>query len=151
MRMTRLLAAIALGLALTPVAPAQPGTAGPKVSVTAPQTNSSSKLMYEDIEVMRRLMARNLQAFSTADCQSCHMGKVGAGTPGIPEMPTDVLVGTGSGAVVADFDGDGFLDVLRVHPGMEVKTPAVEGTYLRGHGAVFNVTLPPVAQMVPAG
>jgi hypothetical protein len=137
------LAALALGLALAAPVAAQQGNVPFRDIIKT--TDPNIKQMYEDIEVMRRLMARNLQTF-TQDCQSCHTGQFRA------EVITRELTRNPTwGSYILDFDGDGFPDLFVANHAHTVgKTPAVEGTYLKGHGAVFDVTLPPVVHMAPA-
>jgi hypothetical protein len=145
MTITRYLVGLAVGLALSATAFAQrEPTAAPPVLVRPPETNS--KQMYEDIEVMRRLVAKRLQGFQAADCQKCHNQpgtKMGGGGGGIT-----VLVGPDGKAVFGDFDADGRFDLDLVHHGLQVNPSEVDGTYLRGHGAVFHVTLPAVARVL---
>ena len=99
------------------------------------------KLMYEDIEVMRRLMSRNLQTFAN-NCQSCHVGQIR--TAAVP-----LNTGGTASAFFTDFDRDGYPDYYYVASdhATAAKAPAVEGVYLKGHGVVFDVTLPPVVHL----
>jgi tetratricopeptide (TPR) repeat protein len=117
--------------------------------------------MYEDIEIMRRILADKLGSLSRAS----FAGKAEGGLlPGV-------------GVAVADFDEEGKLDLIianglgnqqlyknkgdgtfeaagdltlatqgKIHG--HPTTEAVEGVYLKGHGVVYSVSLPVTARML---
>jgi tetratricopeptide (TPR) repeat protein len=116
--------------------------------------------MYEDIEVMRRILADKLGSLSRAS----FAGNAEAGL-----LP-------GAGVAVADFDEDGKVDLIianglgnqqlyknkgdgtfeaaaglilapqgKIH---HPTTEAVEGVYLKGQGVVYSVSLPVTARML---
>src|SRR5262245_42409557 len=144
----RICMTLAFVLAVMTPANAQPGDS----SAGSSHKVSNTKQMYEDIEVMRRLMGRNLQVFATHNCQRCHDTSPGSTLIGVSDWSSNVLVQDNAiGKLFTDVDSDGHLDALIVHHGAEIRPPAVEGTFLKGHGAVFNVTLPPLAHTLPAG
>jgi hypothetical protein len=120
-----------------------------------PNARTDSRAMYEDIEVMRQLLVRKLHVAVAGQCNVCHVSVTRGGFPDIyvtgasgagASMGSDVGVG-GPGAAVVDFDGDGTLDLFVMnHHGSLLAPATVEGTYLKGYGVVFNVTLPPSAR-----
>ncbi len=122
------------------------------------------RAIYEDIEIMRELLGRRLIGHHAvaSQCALCH----NVGTDPIrilahndmfaqPNAIHDVR-STGSrvanqsrdahGAVISDFDSDGFADMWitnRSNP-HDIPDVSVEGAYLKGQGIVFNVTLPAI-------
>jgi tetratricopeptide (TPR) repeat protein len=106
------------------------------------------KQMYEDIEIMRRILNRKLGTWPSLialnqRCTACH-------NPGITLFKN---VGDTAGLAVGDFDNDGRLDILVLNDphhgnlGNSHATVSVpfntEGVYLKGHGIVYTLTLPP--------
>lgn len=187
-----------------------------KLSDISNVTNVTSALdgqtgMYEDIEIMRRLLNGKLPGFSAAatiraqalvngTCTKCHQPNLGIGAAlidvgkdgrpdlfvtnphGSSQLYPNVGTSIGTGVAWADFDGDGHLDLFVTNPhgsgqlyrnlgngkfedvtkkagdlanyhsyhrGHLVVGSAsfdTEGTYLKGHGVVYSLTLPPPAR-----
>jgi tetratricopeptide (TPR) repeat protein len=123
------------------------------VEVVRADRVNSERGMYEDIEILRRILDKRLM-----------------GLLQFPPTFTDVTTNAGVGKVLADYDGDGHIDLFvtndphrdgavlfrnqgkgqfeqvnvfnpKTHPGLGQAEP-VEGTYLGGYGVVFSVSLP---------
>ena len=158
------IAFLLLAASLTPATSlAQPGPsdpfAGPKIQVNGPAeprpvVAADRRAMYEDIEIMRRLLSRTLsnRPSLTAQCTVCHTVNVGV-------TFNDVTVNAGQaaqakntagpGVAMVDYDGDGRLDLYvtnSIHPHTGVVPFAIEGSYLRAYGVVYSLTLPAVGR-----
>jgi tetratricopeptide (TPR) repeat protein len=171
-----------LGLLIPSLAAAQAPSSTPESQLTepqqgaqvlprvaaGPQQSSNSQKMYEDIEIMRRILNRKLGLWPglialNTSCASCHVvsgnhiknseGKLVDifGSNGRIRVPMDQAnTAPTSEVAIADFDGDGLLDMFvtndhqvhDAHASLGVPTD-VEGVYLKGQGAVYTVTLPP--------
>jgi tetratricopeptide (TPR) repeat protein len=164
----------ALVAAQTPTGAAQNPLTEPAQAVQAlssfgagnPQPFNSQK-MYEDIEILRRIINRKLGLWPglialNTNCATCHVvsgnhirnseGKFVDifGSTGRIRVPIDQAdTATTSGVAVADFDQDGWLDLFvandphvhDTHASLSVPTN-IEGVYLKGQGALYTLTLP---------
>jgi hypothetical protein len=117
----------------------------------------SAARLYEDVEIMRRLLEQNLRshlpaagtllAFTSQQCQKCHdsstnllldlsNGKIGANTLTNPRY---------SNSAVPNWNALWHSAVNRnwmsAHHGL-LAVPRLEGVYLRNQGVVYTVTLP---------
>src|SRR5262245_27532287 len=111
--MKRSLLLVAVAIACTSVVRAQNNRGDPFASPTPARSPAPAKQMYEDIEVMRHLLARNLQTYTLGSCKSCHE------TNSFRRMISGGISGLASNTVLlADFDADGYFDVLvgSAHP-----------------------------------
>lgn len=102
------------------------------------------RAMYEDIEIMRNLLARQLHTVQSTQCTLCHVDA--KAHLGLRLNDMEGFSGSAPGAGFADFDGDGRLDLFVAnHPhGGGTAPTSIEGSYLKGQGVVFQVTMPPV-------
>src|SRR6266849_2903317 len=142
----------------------------PALAIAQPLPPSNSQKMYEDIEILRRIMNRklgfwpNLISLNT-NCAVCHVvsgnsirteGKFVdiTGVIGVVSGASMDQVGTPTtlGVAVADFDPDGLLDVFVANDphGFHSTPTNVEGVYLKGQGATYTLTLPPPPRSRPA-
>jgi tetratricopeptide (TPR) repeat protein len=98
------------------------------------------RAMYEDIEIMRNLLARQLHTVQQTQCTVCHADAKAHSGLQLNDFSGRI------GAGFADFDGDGKLDLyVANHPhGGGTAPTSIEGSYLKGQGVVFQVTMPPV-------
>src|SRR5262249_8592949 len=101
--------------------------------------------MYEDIEVMRRLLLRTVPAVHMSkSCMSCH-----SAVPHALAFSPDgrLLAGEMPGSGVRLWDAVTGRQILpAAHPPIPdggVVGPDIEGVYLNGYGVVFSLTLPP--------
>jgi tetratricopeptide (TPR) repeat protein len=132
---------------------------------------SPSKEMYEDIEIMRRILNRKMGLWPglvslNGKCTLCHttLGSQMSSSQGIPSnamvgadfgsrLATDQAgAGTSLGVALNDVNQDGWLDVFlakglqgydAAHAFLAAPTNT-EGVYLHGQGAVYTLTLPPL-------
>src|SRR5205807_3120108 len=136
--------------------PQQPAQVLSRVAAGPPPPSTSQK-MYEDVEIMRRIINRKLGlwpgliALNTKNCTVCHDvsgSHVGQDPELVRRLSLDLF---GTLPAVADFAGDDWLDVFvandthgyeSAHASLGVPTD-VEGVYLKGQGAVYTLTLPP--------
>jgi hypothetical protein len=127
----------------------------PQVAAYEPRT------MYEDIEIMRRLISRSLVArppavnhWKQSQCASCH-----ATSHSLLNDPSKEYMANHparnsyypqqSGAVFADYDIDGSLDIFVVNdsdPHSAAIPMSIEGVYLKGRGIVYSLNLPTMAR-----
>ncbi len=114
--------------------------------------SSDKRAMYEDIEIMRQLMIHRLinSRVVAAQCTQCHGASVRSygqaafwdadgNTNKKPHWAKD-------DGTLLDFDRDGFVDLFiaqgaNPHGAIPI---SIEGSYIRGQGIVFSVSLPPV-------
>src|SRR5262249_27042138 len=123
--------------------------------------SAKARAMYEDIEIMRRVLIRGLGTrsivFKLSQCTVCHTANTaffdadrGSGVSVVETRRSAVLfndVSQQSGVTLADVDLDGVVDLYvsnGSHPHGGMTSFSLEGSYLRGHGVVFNMTLPPL-------
>jgi hypothetical protein len=97
-------------------------------------TAKDQERMYEDIEIMRRLLNRQLAMIRANNCIQCHAHPF----KDLSGMPAP------HGVAMGDFDSDGFPDVFVVQHHAETAGHGVvsEGLYLPGQGVVFQAVLP---------
>jgi tetratricopeptide (TPR) repeat protein len=122
--------------------------------------------MQEDVEVMRRILNRSLKlpryASQTVWVQGNGFGggALGAlGTPGLGVYGNQNPVGggalgnpTGGGALGNPYGSVGNLGVWGGGQNVAVSTldfPSVEGVYLKGHGVIYTLALPPQQNLKP--
>jgi hypothetical protein len=111
--------------------------------------------MYEDIEIMRRLLLREMHSRRMSECASCHEPQLRAAafTPDgrvLVTAPASGIAG-GSGGVGMLGAAGGPIRLWDVQTGRRltpdghdiVHPPTVEGVYLKGYGVVYSLTLPP--------
>jgi tetratricopeptide (TPR) repeat protein len=117
------------------------------------QQPTSSRQMYEDIEIMRRILNRKLGLWPgliamNTNCTVCHnvpVNHVGHDPETVRRLSLDLFGTLPEPATVRDLDvflaGDhrGFDSA---HASLSVSTN-IEGLYLKGQGVVYTVTLPP--------
>ncbi|HMF15307.1 MAG TPA: tetratricopeptide repeat protein [Gemmataceae bacterium] len=144
---------------------AQENTVGEKLVTlrVAPPERSPQAQMYEDIEVMRRLLNGKLHGFAAQEkdtltahavwfndnaCVSCHQ------SVNQNQLLLDWLGSVQSPRPIQTTGGTPWLaphrkhNLLRYHPsmwtsGLPARTLDTEGTYLKGQGVIFTLTLPP--------
>jgi hypothetical protein len=152
-----------IGLVLSAVLLAAGAVAGQSVSLE-PRKPAQLTAIYEDIEVFRRLLIKQLQSHSTSLGIPAAQGPIEFGSGVNPYAPSVYPYATGgfsgtstSGAAnTLGFQGTNFLQPAtsqgtgfsggyrNVTGGAQYIRPFnVEGTYIKGHGVVFCVTLPP--------
>lgn len=128
-------------LGLTPAQ--QPGSETPGQDAPAPQWTvqgaKAQRALAEDIEIMRRLLnrellARPMMAF-TPDGQ----------TLGMAFSPDGKLLAVGKDGRVRLLEA-ATGRVLGTHPTSSHGVGLAEGFYLKGHGVIYTLTLPPPAQ-----
>jgi hypothetical protein len=124
--------AFTLMLGTTAQIAAQPSSPSTPKTADSPSTGTSSSLrgtpvthvqtaMYEDIEIMKRILSRDLHAHQQAACAACH--------------------GPSRVEKVSTARGQWFLTKTPANSPMAVD---VNGTYLKDYGVVFHVTMPPM-------
>src|SRR5262249_20328640 len=137
------------------------------------QTRSQSQAMYEDVEIMRRIINRKLGLWPNlvamnSNCALCHVvsGNLVRNSQGqfvdamesnlVPDVSKDHWK-QGSLAVT-DFNQDGNIDVFlsgdhtgydQAHASLGVPTN-IDGVYLKGQGVVYTLTLPPPSPSLAA-
>jgi hypothetical protein len=128
--MYRFLFAI-VGVALPVVALAQqpPAANPPAPASVKPETSINRRQMEEDIEIMRRLLAKPVASQFAQQCATCHSNPWG---------------GTGSSLMANDFYNQGWMYYPQDphHSGLVPMLP-VEGSYFKGYGVAFQLLLPP--------
>jgi tetratricopeptide (TPR) repeat protein len=125
------------------VAQASQSATKPLFGGQKPADRSAPAAMAEDIEIMRRLLIRDLYVHQQAFCTSCH-GSVYQ----MAFSPDGKLVAQSATKVVAP--GEWFLtrQLNSLLPtgefdGSHARLPLdVDGTYLQGYGVVFHITMP---------
>jgi hypothetical protein len=134
------------GLILAQTA-AKQGT--PPVPATRPAAVDPAKLtaMYEDVEIMRRILNRDLAAYQQAVCSTCHapVRMPHGSSDGWKFLTSDyypralgpMTGGTTVGAMVGAMTGGTTAPAAHVSGVSEM-----EGTYLKDYGVVFNVSMP---------
>jgi tetratricopeptide (TPR) repeat protein len=131
------------------------------------QPRSQALAMYEDIEIMRRIMNRKLGLWPNlvamnSNCALCHVvsgnlirnsqGQFGdiAGTDLAANFSREASSG-GLGVGLTDVNQDGIVDVFlagnhqghdHAHASLAAATN-IEGVYLKGQGVLYTLTLPP--------
>lgn len=119
---------------------------------------------YEDVEIMRRILARAAQALENGNASvSGHVDRYGffrgQVPPGMVATPTmvplrngDVWSGSAMGGGIGAQSGSSAMGggigsitgyVVQPLPGQRAGELHVEGGYLKGYGVVYTVTLPP--------
>src|SRR5260370_6251769 len=131
------------------------------------QPGSQSQSMYEDIEIMRRIMNRKLGLWPNlvamnSNCALCHVvsGNLVRNSQGqfVDIAGTDLAANfsreassAGLGVGLTDVNQDGIVDVFLAgnhqsydpaHASLAAPTN-IEGVYLKGQGALYALTLPP--------
>jgi hypothetical protein len=132
------------------------------------QTRSQSQAMYEDVEIMRRIINRKLGLWPNlvamnSNCALCHVvsGNLVRNSQGqfvdamesnlVPYVSKDHWKQGSLGVAVTDFSQDGNIDVFlsgdhsgydQAHAALGVPTN-IEGVYLKGQGVLYTLTLPP--------
>jgi hypothetical protein len=142
---------VALALPGSVRAQGQPPAGAPRSGVPdAPKANS--RAMYEDIEVMRLVLARNLHVKMFAQCNTCHAVANERYTEITGLTPSTIGLGSsssggGMGVAMVDIDSDGRPDlfITNVHE-KNGPTASIEGAYLKGQGVVFTLSLPAAAK-----
>ena len=142
---------VALALPASAWAQGQPPMGGSRAG-GSDAAKSNARAMYEDIEVMRQILARNLHTKMFAQCNSCHAVA--------NERFTDITglgvysqtfgsssAGGRTGVALVDIDQDGRPDlyIANIH-GKCGPTASIEGAYLKGQGVVFTLSLPATAK-----
>src|SRR5207237_10523785 len=146
MNRKRVLLLLALCLAVPCLADAQGSPAEKK---------QPSAQMYEDVEVMRRILNRSLHlprhATHTVWVPANRLNTNQPFTTGLGAIGNPSLGALGNPGVGAlgnpygvPYGGLGALGNTWTHPVQvsSVEYPGAEGVYLKGHGVVFNLTLP---------
>jgi Tetratricopeptide repeat len=141
---------ICAGLIVPGLAAAQNQPGGrPPARMASAEQDRELKAMYEDIETMRRILNRAVSTQQMSQCASCHGGSGVATSAAVsPDGKFAVSAGMGQGFTVGPDDRVIRLwDVntgrqLGVHPPVPHPFTGAEGTYLRGVGVVFAMTLP---------
>jgi hypothetical protein len=98
--------------------------------------------MYEDIEVMRRLLNRDFVNRVTGQCKSCHANPFTLSSAAF----------TPDGNYLALGRQDSWFRLWDVASGKQLSAPhdlahpfaGAEGTYLKGVGVIYTITLPPL-------
>src|SRR5262245_48181432 len=119
----------------------------PAFGQETPKGSGDRRAMYEDIEIMRNLLARQLHTVQLAQCTLCHVDvKAHAGLRREAIWMDSGSASVAAGAWFADFDRDGMPDLFVAnHPhGGGTAPSSIEGSYLKGQGIVFQVTMPQV-------
>jgi hypothetical protein len=130
--MARFLIAL-LGLSLSlPALAQQPPKPEPKPTApvaAGPEASINRRQMEEDVEIMRRLLAKPVASQFAQQCATCHSNPWGA---------------TGAPSVTTDFYYQGWMNYPQDphHSGLVPMLP-VEGNYLKGYGVAFQLVLPP--------
>jgi hypothetical protein len=134
------------------------------------QPQSQLQAMYEDVEIMRRILNRKLGLWPNlvamnSNCALCHVvsGNLVRNSAGqfvdvtdfdlVPYVSKDhwKQAGFGAGVGVTDFTPEGNIDVFvsadhsvydQAHSSLGAPTN-IEGVYLKGQGVVYTLTLPP--------
>ena len=98
-------------------------------AATRPEASINRRQMEEDIEVMRRVLAKPVAAQFGQQCANCHGGPLG--TSGPPYASTDSF-----------FPGLMNYPADPHHSGLAPMLP-VEGSYLKGYGVAYQIVLSP--------
>jgi hypothetical protein len=98
--------------------------------------------MYEDIEIMRRLLLREVHSRQMVQCAACH-GPVGVRA--VAFSPDGKLLATEEGVFrVWDASTGKMLQNPHGFLGPDLPAlPGIDGVYLKGYGVVFSMTVPP--------
>lgn len=139
MNRMKLLPVLALGL-LAPCFTAGQNPAPPKikdatkVEVIEIHANPAHQQMGEDVEIMRRLLNQGLRRAEVLAVASSPDGKRLAHLA--------LLGGNGADGTVILWDVSTGTKIREIRSAANSAVPEAEGTYLKGHGVVYTVTLP---------
>jgi tetratricopeptide (TPR) repeat protein len=113
----------------------------------SPKPAADRRTMYEDIEVMRTILGRQLHVVQSTQCAACHVGAHGAMSPMADSIWLDVSGSVRRQAGLVDLDRDGYPDIFvanHAHSGT-TSSASIEGSYLKGQGIVVHVTVAPLS------
>jgi hypothetical protein len=108
-----------------------PSATAPAAATVAP---ADLKAMYEDIEILRRIMNRDLQRHQCASCHSSPRALAFSPDGRALAVQTDASVNV---AQLWQMAPAGHGDLAHQFTG-------AEGSYLKGFGVVYSITLPPI-------
>jgi tetratricopeptide (TPR) repeat protein len=107
--------------------------------------------MYEDVEIMRRLLSRKLSGLIQS-CQQCHRFGSDMGMAGAGDGPM-MMAGMGAGAPEGMMPRGSMAARGGISGGRDAAAPQdsllVDGLYVPGHGVVFQAQAPAMLLMVP--
>jgi hypothetical protein len=113
---------------------------------------SDQRAMYEDIEIMRQLLARRMAArhISSMECAVCHVVNPQHAPMPITKWSNERFSESNHSPHAGeigwgDFTSDGLMDLTIANGGNPHRgflPVSIEGTYVAGHGVVFTMTLP---------
>src|SRR5262249_39859787 len=135
--MARLLVAFIVCTMTFPVLAQQPPKSEPPPAAGPPrfEMTVNRRQMEEDIEIMRRLLAKPLIGQAGLLCMSCHQAATGAASTGSASsnLQWELL---GYGNLMAN-------NPHNIDPHHGIGGFSLEGSYLNGYGVTFQLGLPP--------